>query len=204
MVDRSEFWKQMVGMRMTSQQRSGPNGAVAEFLRRTPFPLSYEHVYRLPDESDRLDMIALALRTHGGIRHYNRIAEDLSRKLDKLNVGRGWGETLKKVNALASPSEAREERQVARFLHNLLRGFGPKQSRNLLQSLGLTRYEIPIDSRITKWLNNFGFPVSLTSTALADAGYYEFVLDGIQAAPQATCSPAYWMLRSSHLSTMMR
>ena len=29
-----------------------------------------------------------------------------------------------------------------------LAGFGPKQARNLLQGLGLTRYEIPIDSRI--------------------------------------------------------
>lgn len=33
-VDRSEFWKQMVSMRMTSVQRSGPNSAVATYLRR--------------------------------------------------------------------------------------------------------------------------------------------------------------------------
>ena len=51
---------------------------------------------------------------------------------------------------------------------------------SISQSLGLTKYEIPIDSRITNWLNNFGFPVSLTSSPLGDKGYYHFVSDGIQ------------------------
>jgi hypothetical protein len=62
-----------------------------------------------------------------------------------------------------------------------LRGFGPKQSRNLLQMLGVTRYEIPLDSRSTRWLNEFGFPLQLSAQALADRGYYHLVLDGMQA-----------------------
>jgi hypothetical protein len=32
----------------------------------------------------------------------------------------------------------------------------------LLQGLGLTKYEIHIDSRITGWLNEFGLPVALS------------------------------------------
>ncbi|MDT8858202.1 hypothetical protein RNZ50_24880 [Paracoccaceae bacterium Fryx2] len=180
-IDRSEFWKQMVGMRMTSVQRSGPNSAVARFLRRAPFPLLYNQVASKPEATDRRDLIASTLRAHGGIRFPDRIAEDLSKNFNKLNVDQGWDTALAKVNVLLSPAEAGAEREVARFLQNLLHGFGPKQSRNLLQSLGLTRYEIPIDSRITRWLNDFGFPVTLTATALADAGYYEFALDGIQA-----------------------
>lgn len=180
-IVRAEFWKQMVGMRMTSVQRSGPNSAVAKFLRTTPFPLSYEGVGREIDGEARRDLISSTLRAHGGIRFRDKIAEDLSKNLDKLNADQCWSTTLKRVNALASPSKAGEEREVARFLQKLLHGFGPKQSRNLLQSLGLTRFEIPIDSRITKWLNDFGFPVTLTATALADSNYYELVLDGIQA-----------------------
>jgi hypothetical protein len=58
--------------------------------------------------------------------------------------------------------------------------FGPKQSRNLLQSLGLSRYETPIDSRIVKWLNEFGFPLRLSAPALADRHYYAFVMEGFQ------------------------
>ena len=63
----------------------------------------------------------------------------------------------------------------------ICKGFGPKQSRNLLQALGLTRYEIPIDSRIIKWLNgSISFPVKLTATALSDRNYYQFVCEGFQ------------------------
>jgi len=69
---------------------------------------------------------------------------------------------------------------VAEYIAANLKGFGPKQSRNLLQWLGLSRYEIPLDSRITKWLNEFGFPVKLSATALQDINYYNFVSDGFQ------------------------
>lgn len=185
-VDRAEFWKQMVGMRMTSVQRSGPNSAVARFLRSAPFPLSYDQVACKPAGDEKCDLIAAILRAHGGIRFPDRIAADLSQNLNKLNANKSWDTTLAKVNVLVAPAEAGAEREVARYLQNLLHGFGPKQSRNLLQSLGLTRYEIPIDSRIAKWLNDFGFPVTLTATALADAEYYEFALDGIQALCEAS------------------
>ena len=84
---------------------------------------------------------------------------------------------LRTLNEAATPEM---EREVANFIDERLVGFGPKQSRNLLQSLGLTRYEIPIDSRITKWLTEFGFPVKLSAGALADQGYYEFVMDAVQ------------------------
>src|SRR6056297_2927754 len=130
---------------------------IPRFLRTIPFPLSYEGVGREIDGDARRDLISSTLRAHGGIRFPDKIAEDLSKNLDKLNADQCWSTTLKKVNALVSPSKAGEEREVARVLQKLLHGFGPKQSRNLLQSLGLTRYEIPIDSRITKWLNDFGF-----------------------------------------------
>ena len=61
-----------------------------------------------------------------------------------------------------------------------MKGFGPKQSRNLLQSLGLTKYETPLDSRVINWLNDFGFPVKLTGNALSDQNYYHFISDGIR------------------------
>ena len=67
-----------------------------------------------------------------------------------------------------------------------LKGFGPKQSRNLWQTLGLTRFEIPIDSRITKWFNRFGFPLKLSANALSDPNYYDFVMDGIQEVCDAS------------------
>jgi hypothetical protein len=67
------------------------------------------------------------------------------------------------------------EVEVANFINERLAGFGPKQARNLLQGLGLTRYEIPIDSRISKWLKGFGFPAPLSPAALSDRRYYYFI-----------------------------
>ncbi|MEO1200354.1 MAG: hypothetical protein AAFX39_14165 [Pseudomonadota bacterium] len=75
-VDRAEFWKQMVGMRMTSVQRSGPNSAVAKFLRTTPFPLNYDGFDHEIDREARRDLISSTLRAHGGIRFSDLIAGD--------------------------------------------------------------------------------------------------------------------------------
>jgi hypothetical protein len=48
--------------------------------------------------------------------------------------------------------------------------------------LGWTMYEIPIDSRITKWLNNeLDFPLTVSSTTLQDVNFYHFVSDAIQS-----------------------
>ena len=77
------------------------------------------------------------------------------------------------------------ERKSAELIIDNLKGFGPKQSRNLLQSLGLTKIEIPVDSRIIKWLTAFGFPLKLSATALSDESYYNFVLVGFQRICEA-------------------
>lgn len=60
---------------------------------------------------------------------------------------------------------------------------GSKQSRNILQILGLTRYEIPLDSRITKWLNsNLDLPYHVSGNGLRNAEYYHFIMDLVQDA----------------------
>lgn len=78
------------------------------------------------------------------------------------------------------PADHLRPETAADFLDDTFAGIGPKQSRNLLQSLGLSRYEIPIDSRITKWLNAFGFPFHLTADGLADRHYFAVVSKGIR------------------------
>jgi hypothetical protein len=65
------------------------------------------------------------------------------------------------------------------------RGFGPKQSRNLLQWIGLSRYEVPLDSRLTRWLNRLGFPVRLSADLLGSRHYCHFVSSGFQRLSEA-------------------
>lgn len=64
----------------------------------------------------------------------------------------------------------------------------------------MSQFEIPIDSRITKWLNEFGFPVRLTATALSDHDYYEFVSDGFQQLAKA-CGVAPCVLDAAIFSS---
>ncbi len=115
----------------------------------------------------------------GGIRFSTKLASELSSNYAHLEDG-AWREVLRQLNGLTTPVLPEVEREVAEYLDDEFKGLGPKQSRNLLQGLGLTRYEIPIDSRITKWLNKFGFPFHLSAAALVDRHYYGLVSDGIR------------------------
>ncbi len=175
-VTRDDVWTLMVKMRLTSVQKSGPNSHVTRFNSSKPFPLNYNS---LCNAKKPKTFIADKLKRAGGIRFVPTIADQLAKNFTDLQSGE-WDETLKQCNRLLQPASAATEKEVADYINRKFLGFGPKQSRNLLQALGLTRYEIPIDSRITKWLNEFKFPVRLNASALADRDYYEFVSQGIQ------------------------
>jgi thermostable 8-oxoguanine DNA glycosylase len=175
-VSKEEFWKALVSCLLTSQQRSGPGTPVTRFTSTTPFPLNYS---LCGAQQDLRSFARNALTSFGGIRFSNRLADHVAENLDLLEHGL-WRKTLTALDELRLAQTLESERTAASFVADHFKGFGPKQSRNLLQSLGLTRYEIPIDSRITKWLNDFGFPVKLSAGALSDANYYAFVSEGFQ------------------------
>jgi hypothetical protein len=181
-LDKDEIWLQMVACLLTTQQRSGPTSAVTRLIQTKPFPLAYDACCK---ETDVDAFTKKLLTTFGGLRRTNKIASELAANLRLLEDGL-WEQMIAVLDSLRHNKEASVERQAADFVDDHYYGFGPKQSRNLLQSLGLTRYEIPVDSRIVKWLNEFGFPLRLSASALADRNYYCFVLDGIQAICRAS------------------
>lgn len=173
----SAFWHALVGSLLSTQQKSGPDSAVARFMRARPFPLRYE----LCRSHRHVDVFATrVLVEFGGIRRSKIIGTELATNLKTLVEGGLWPEVLRCLNSLGPAALQPQELAAAEFLAYHLVGLGPKQSRNLLQSVGLTRFEVPIDSRFTKWLNKFGFPVRLSATALSDSNYYRFVSQGVQ------------------------
>jgi hypothetical protein len=175
------FWHVMVGCVLTTQQRSGPESSVVRFLQVKPFPLEYAVCLQ---QKDLADYTQASLASFGGLRRAVTIGKEVAANLQFLEEG-GWDQTFEHLDCVRVNSQPETERRAAEFIDAKFVGFGPKQSRNLLQWLGLSRYEIPIDSRITKWLNAFGFPVTLSATALSDANYYEFVSDGVQQLCEA-------------------
>ena len=176
-ITKRAFWECMVACLLTTQQRSGPKSAVTRFITTRPFPLRYKLC--LAHQRGLLAFTRKVITDFGGLRRGNRIATGVTTNLKTLEGG-GWKEVFQMLRKLKEVATPKMERLVANFIDERLVGFGPKQSRNLLQALGLTKYEIPIDSRITKWLTAFGFPVNLSAGALADQGYYEFVMDAVQ------------------------
>lgn len=180
-VTRERLWKAMICMRMTTQQKSGPGTPVSRFQRTEPFPLGYERTLEQPSIER---FVTTTLRAAGGIRFADKIGLESATNLNTLEAG-GWAPVLERCNQLRGLVDETVEREISRYIASKFVGFGPKQSRNVLQALGLTRFEIPIDSRIIAWLNEFGFPIKLSATALSDENYYVFVSSGIQALCQA-------------------
>jgi thermostable 8-oxoguanine DNA glycosylase len=175
-INEDSVLRSMVMCILTSQQRSGPNTSVGRFLQTDPFPITFE---ALNNTGDPEEFVRTTLQSNGLNRYINKIPKFLVSNYKFLQTSNWQLINLIKEH-LKSESNNKSERELANYINDNFQGFGPKQSRNFLQTLGITRFEIPIDSRITSWLNNFGFPVTLTTTALQDREYYEFVSKGIQ------------------------
>lgn len=180
-IGKDIFWDRMVGCLLTTQQRSGPGSSVTKFLLTKPSPLDYVTCI---EQNDLAEFARQTISGFGGLRRSTTIGKELAANMSFLNGG-GWEQTSQHLDAVRLGSSPDTERGAAAFIDEKFKGFGPKQSRNLLQGLGLSRYEIPIDSRITKWLNDIGFPVKLTANALQDRNYYNFVSDGFQRLCEA-------------------
>ncbi len=192
--DRETLWHTMFMCLLTSQQRSGPWSPISRFLAQDPFPLSL-HMCKAGE--DQQSLIERTIREYGGIRFGPKISELASRNLDYLEAG-GWADLEEWVNRLIDqrlcPPDVDHipvEREAARFVQYHLGGFGPKQSRNFWQSLGLTRYEFVLDSRVLKWLREINFPIPLSSMALGSEEYYcflsEILIDGCLRAEVLPC-----------------
>jgi len=175
-VDKDSFLRNLIMCLLTSQQPSGPNTKVALFLQLDPFPLTYNTI----KSTDNIENLIKSTMLKNGLNRFiNKIPVFFSENFKQVELKK-W-ELLSEITTKLNGEHPKEfEREIADKIDIEFKGFGPKQSRNFLQALGLTKYEVPIDSRITGWLNNFGFPFELTSKALQDKAYYHFVLDGFQ------------------------
>lgn len=175
-ITRDVFWSGVYACLLTTQQRSGPTGPVTKFLLLKPSPL------RLNVCESQEDLSAFATRAlsgFGGLRRTTIIGKELQANLPMLR-GTAWQEVTQYLEVVRVEQTVESERAAANFIEARFRGFGPKQSRNLLQYLGLSRYEIPLDTRVTKWLRAFDFPIGLSAAPLGDSQYYEFVLNAVQ------------------------
>jgi hypothetical protein len=176
-ANEENLWHAMMACLLTTQQKSGPNSPVNKLLSLKPFPLN---IYECKKSLNLRKFISETISLNKGIRRNISISEQACKNYEWLEAG-GWTKLIEITDGLLKNENKLLERKFARTLAENISGFGPKQARNFLQSLGLTKYEIPIDSRVIKWLNKFWFPINISGSALSDQNYYEFILDAIIA-----------------------
>lgn len=159
---RDEFWKEMISCLCTSMQRASPNTPVGRLGFEKPFPLSLQICCSAASVDDLVRDVLSKRR----LRFTSRIAKFAAENLGWLNGDGGWTVMESRFAALKESSNhgteeerIQIERDAAELVRNKLDGFGPKQSRNLWQNVGITKYVIPLDSRFTNWLRRL--PVAL-------------------------------------------
>jgi len=177
---RENYWLTMTICLLTTRQRSGRTSRIRQFSLETPFRLSWKGCSR---QTDLEKFVRHELENFGGIRFSPKIAAQVNVNYAKLADG-GWKKLEEFAKGLSkqrksnpTPEHFLLEREAATYMRNTFIGFGPKQSRNFWQSLGLMRYEFVLDSRVLKWLRCRNFPIPLSSMALGEEDYYCFVSD---------------------------
>jgi hypothetical protein len=136
-------------------------------------------------DSANLSRLLRLEMTRAGLWRASPIAGNLSLILDHLEDG-GWKPLLDLLATLRTRPTAIKERAVVKhLLSENFPGLGQKQSRNLIQELGLSRHEIPIDSRVLKRMSEFGANFVPSPRALSDSATYVFVQHCLQQISSA-------------------
>lgn len=177
---REKIWWTVVMCLLTSQQRSNSGSPISRFLFADPFPITLKN---LGAAGNINEFTRQELENIGGIRFAPKISEYVKVNLDRLNAGE-WKTLEEHFHILLEqrkqnprPEHYLAEREAARYMNETFKGFGPKQSRNFWQDLGLMRYEFVLDSRFGKWLKQIGFPIPISPNSLSDEDFYCFLSD---------------------------
>jgi predicted transcriptional regulator len=174
-LSKNMLWYVHVGCQVTTQQRSGPTSAVSRFMDSDSKTLKYNECAK---SSNTVELIQSEI-SKAGLRRSNIIAKNLSQILSKLEAG-GWDSFIQQLKTIEKDTSKNKERNVAKYIAKEFAGLGPKQSRNYIQWLGLARYEIPLDSRITKTMKKLGCSFVPKATALNDETVYLLIQEGVQ------------------------
>jgi hypothetical protein len=180
-VDEEMIWHSIIMCLITTQNKSGSGSAVDKFLNQRPFPLSLHKLRTLPDVDPYIEQVLSKIR----IRRWKISTKCAQYNFQVLEQG-GWQKVIDYQRELLSQRSQEPgsyhyklEREATHAVQEILKGLGPKQSRNFWQYLGLTRYEIPLDSRVLRWIKvNLGFYVP--SSGLSEEQFYSQVMDVIR------------------------
>ena len=174
-LSKERIWRTFISCQITSVQKSGPNSKVSDFLRSNSPALNYKYCLKQQDKKSFIQTELL----EAGIRFNDKIGGYLSEIIKHLESG-GWKDLNNHLETLRKNTSKNKERIVADYLRKTYLGLGPKQSRNFIQDLCLSRYEIPIDSRIIKTMKKLDSLSVPNDKALSSLKVYIGIQDRLQ------------------------
>lgn len=177
------IWHRLIGCQVTTQQRSGPDTPVTRFLE------SGSPLFDLRSVRKASSVTELAERElfKASLRMNLKISKHLQTIFDLLEGGE-WPALIGHLESIRKVTTQEKERAVARYLSEKLPGskvkrypgLGHKQARNFIQWLGLSQWEVPLDSRVLKVLRRLGANFVPRGNALTDETVYLFIQDLVQ------------------------
>lgn len=145
-VSSETFWKSFVMAILTTQQASGSGSKVDKFLRSADYRrhFSLSNVTKKRVNENHLSGV---LEAHQ-LRFKERPVKFILSGADQFQeFYQGQYEEIKELSRKSESRTLERERSFAMKLKESFVGIGSKQSRNWLQSAGLSRFVLPLDSR---------------------------------------------------------
>ncbi|PKQ63159.1 hypothetical protein BZG02_10385 [Labilibaculum filiforme] len=174
-ISKDIILKKMLRCLLTGQQDINQDKKLNAFFNKTPFLFTDEF---LSKEYDIESAVQEALASNGIIPSGKTINFFILNYFYLLQSN--WEIMVELEKCSAEDYTVAQERELADYIDKVFKGFGSIQARSFLQTLGLTKYEIPITPQFIGWLKNFGFPILFSPIALQDKSFYHFISNGIQ------------------------
>ncbi len=175
-IDKDIILMTMLICLLTSEQEVSPDGDVNGLFRKNQELMTHQFLAKAVDVEY---VISEVLKNNGLTGNVKKIPDYFSFNFSYL-IKTKWDLEKKLINSLKHKLTKNAERELADSIDQVFKGFGSAQARSFLQKLGITKYEIPIDTQLINWMKNFGFPVVFSAPALQDRAFYHFISDGIQ------------------------
>jgi thermostable 8-oxoguanine DNA glycosylase len=175
-IDKDSLLRAMLICLMSSEADSYPESKIEQIFRKKPFLLSYEYLFKVSNIEYAFQE---TFQTFGVTKYLKKFPRYFSTNFDFL-VETNWDLESEINRSFEHELTKYDERKLADRVDKSFKGFGSKEARSFLLALGVTKYEIPIDYKLIKWLKNSDFPIKFSKIALQDILFYHFVSDGIQ------------------------
>jgi thermostable 8-oxoguanine DNA glycosylase len=175
-IDKDSILRAMLTCLLASDTDSYPEHEIDKIFHKKSHFLNFEYLFKMNSIENAFHEI---FQKFGNNKYVKKVPKYFSSNFDFL-VETNWNLESEIKNSLKKELTKHDERKLADMADRSFKGFGSKEARSFLLALGVTKYEIPIDNKLIRWLEKFSFPIKFTKIALQDIIFYHFVSDGIQ------------------------